>query len=125
MTNEEEVTDTEAFRRFWVDWWPNAEESTKTDFARLLARWQKMGDQDHPREAPLERWAVQDGMKEGFGVLVLPFMVKAIEEGQTDLIPFMSELTGSEVPWDATPAQCRAWLDANPTRWQYPKPETK
>ena len=111
-------------RRLWLDWWPNAEKSTQADFAKLLDRWRQTKNEEPSASTLPEGTEVGERM-ERLGFLVLPLLVKEIEAGRTDLIPIMSQITASEVPWDATPAQCRAWLDANPTRWQYPKPETE
>jgi hypothetical protein len=51
------------------------------------------------------------------GIPALPLLIEKIEQGETDLIPLVSQLVDKELPEDATQQQCLEWWDNNKDKW--------
>jgi len=74
------------------------------------------------RESPEKTKAIKSQVSAitRWGLAALPLMMEKIAEGDTSLVPLVSELVDGKVAPDATQAQCLAWWQANKERWLIP-----
>jgi hypothetical protein len=107
-TNEERT-------RVWVQWWRNAEKETAPQFRKLFLQWKELKAQGRPKEAAQVFVRMRD-----MGIIVLPLMVKKVEQGESDFIAAISELSDGKLAKNARASECLDWWKKNRQKWLLP-----
>ena len=64
-------------------------------------------------------------MIKNLGIDALPYMVEKVKQGDTNLIPIISELADGEIKSTAKPAECIEWWQKNKEKWTLPPIKSK
>jgi hypothetical protein len=98
--------------REWTTWWANARTEVKGSFVETRRTYELAKQAGN-------LIAMEQARKElrALGVLALPYLFQAIDEGNFELIPLASELTNSKFPRDATREVAQDWWRANQSKW--------
>ena len=99
-------------RDLWGKWWQDAHETTPKQFVDLWREWRTLEQQ----QASLLKQA------RDLGILVIPSIIERLKQGETELIPLLSELTDGEVKPEWLPDQCLEWWDRSKDAWNVPHP---
>ncbi|HUT28528.1 MAG TPA: HEAT repeat domain-containing protein [Sedimentisphaerales bacterium] len=105
------------YGRFWQHWLTVGERRAREHFEDKYGKW-KIEKKAHPHLKGIDDRDKKKMLKHG--VATLPFMIEQVRQGETDLIPLISELVGGKIPVNATPQQCLEWWDNNKHKWTIP-----
>ncbi len=105
------------YRTLWYYWLKVGEARTRQRFDQLYSERAQLL-RTSPEKVDTVRHTI--GHMKELGIAALPLMVEQIAEGDTSLVPLVSELVDGKVAPDATQAQCLAWWQANKERWLIP-----
>ncbi|HEC79526.1 MAG TPA: hypothetical protein ENI34_10390 [candidate division WOR-3 bacterium] len=101
--------------KLYIYWWREGRKQTPQRFKKLYTEWQSLRKEGETEKAKEKyQWIID------MGIIVLPYLIEKISEGDTALIPAVSELTDGEVKEDATPEECVRWWKENKERWYIP-----
>lgn len=90
----------------WSCWYKNGKTRTERKFEENYTIYKHDANKDNRKK-------VAD-----LGIAVLPQLIKKIEQGESDLIPLVAELTDNEVNQDAKAEEVINWWTENKATWQ-------
>lgn len=99
----------------WLYWWREGRKQTPQRFNMLHGEWQGLKKKRKIEEAQEKYQRIID-----MGIVVLPYLIEKITEGDTALIPAVSKLTDGEVKTDDNPEDCVEWWNKNKEKWYIP-----
>jgi hypothetical protein len=97
----------------WEMWYRNSEKYTKNEFEINMAAWR---GSKHEESSDLRKEVIQ--RITNIGILVLPYLIKEIQNGEIELIPIVSTLSNGEVVFNVTVEQCTLWWEKNQKRFK-------
>jgi hypothetical protein len=102
-------------RELWLRWWQQERHRAPERLATLRSEWRSQVAAGKDKEAKETRQRIVD-----IGIAALPAMQKMIAQGDTDLIPIVSELTDGKVSKSASKEACATWWAENKEKWTLP-----
>jgi hypothetical protein len=100
----------------WLIWWnDNGGSRTSEQFEKLYNEWKTLKKTGNQIEAEKKYERMMD-----LGIFALPNMMGKIEQGDTELIKVVSELTDNRVKNDANQSDCLIWWQENKQKWPEP-----
>jgi len=107
-------------RRLWLRWWKEGRKLTEQRFEKLHREWQELKKQEKDEQAKKKYQRIID-----LGIAALPSITQKIEQGDTDLIPVVSELTDNKVKNNAKKTEYLDCWKKNKENWLIPFPNKK
>jgi len=105
------------YKKVWIHWLNVGKERAKNHFDTHFQQW-KTTKQAYPDRQPTIEHHKREMIK--YGVAALPFLVETVQQGEAELIPMVSELTGRQVKETATREEILTWWNNNKQRWLIP-----
>jgi len=103
------------YGQFWQQWLTVGENRAREHFENEYDKWKIEKKTRPPHEKGIDDRDKKKMLKHG--VAALPFMIQKVRQGESDLIPLISELVDGRIPQDATQKQCLQWWDNNKDKW--------
>lgn len=102
------------YPEFWNRWYKNGKRGFGMIFEDKYNRFiqEKL---DYPEKKEAQGYRQRDIAS--LGVPALPMLIQKIEQGETDLIPIVAELTNNEISRDADKTKVLQWWKENKERW--------
>ena len=106
----------------YLHWWKNERQRTGEEFWEKYCKWRHWQEGDSI-ERPYEPHPHLDaGILNNMGVIAIPWVVRGIEAGDSQLIYVLSSIMrrqpgGPAVPENATREQCLEWWEKNKGDW--------
>jgi len=98
-----------------IQWWKEGRKEIPQRFDNLYTDWNSLKQSGKTAEAEeIYKKIVR------LGIIVLPYLVEKISEGDTVLIPAVSKLTNGELKEDTKPEECMDWWNKNKEKWYIP-----
>ncbi len=119
-TQFSELRNYDSIPKIWLQWFKNGRKWTQEKFDKYYTVLEET-KQKRPNEKAAIMQARRDITKAGVGAL--PLLIDKIKQGETDLIPVVSQLSGYDIKGDANSAAVLKWWDANKERWTIPFPD--
>ncbi len=107
-------------RMLWLRWWNEGRKQTPQQFEKLYQEWKSLKKKGKTEEAEEKYQRVKD-----LGITALPYMIEKIEQGDSELIPALSELTDGQVDKNVKKEECLSWWKKNKDKWTLPPVESK
>jgi hypothetical protein len=96
-------------------WWNEDAAKTPQQFDNLYQEWKKLKEEGKETEAKEKYQRMMD-----LGIFALPSMMTKIEQGNTEIISAVSELTDGKVDKNAQKTDCLDWWKKNKQKWLIP-----
>ncbi len=113
-----DLPDLEPGQDVYLYWWREGRKHTHERFEKLYSEWNTLAAQGDQKQANEKYQKIKD-----LGVPALPFIVKKIQEGDSDLVPALAYLTNNDVSSTATMAQIVSWWAENKDKLTLPPVE--
>jgi len=110
----------EPYKKIWQHWFKIGKNWTQEKFEEKYGKYTKE-KRNHPKHETAIRY--ERRRIATLGVAALPLIIKKIEQGETDLIPLVSELTDNQINENADVSDVLIWWQTNKNRWTIPFPE--
>jgi len=95
----------------YLYWWREGHKSTQARFEEFYSKWKQIKDSNN--EVALKSYKDMVNL----GLPVIPYMINRIENGDSGLIPAVSQLVDGEIKEDISPKECADWWYSNRDRW--------
>lgn len=96
-------------------WWARADTEASERVAHHAGKFRNA-----KRNGMISEATSEYGELMAIGRTAYPHLFARIAEGDTELIPIVSDLTGGDILPTATPEECAAWWQANKQKWSLP-----
>jgi hypothetical protein len=104
----------DGYKRMWEHWLNVGGERARNLLESEYSKWKEVKKTRPPHHKYISGKQKEQMLK--YGVANLPFMIEKVQQGQTDLIPLISELVDGKLPADATQQKCLNWWEKNKSR---------
>lgn len=104
-------------RVLWLRWWKGGREQAGNRFKLLYNKWKVYKAEGKSSEAK----NTQQTMR-ALGIVVTPYIIEKIKEGDTELIETVYEITGGKLKKTATKSETVDWWQRNKEDWLIPFP---
>jgi hypothetical protein len=104
--------DLAAEENVYVYWWEKERKLIPNRVLKLYNDRQLLKTQKNINGVKQEDLKIKE-----LGIAVLPFLMDKIRDGNTDLIPIVSELTDGKIAESSTVVECLAWWSKNKSEW--------
>jgi len=95
----------------YLYWWREGHKQTPNQFSKLYSEWKQLKQiKDVDAQKIYQRMV-------NLGIPVIPYMIREIKNGDSNLIPAISYLTDGEIKEDASPEECINWWANNKEKW--------
>ena len=101
--------------KLWLRWWKEDAARTPQQFENLYQEWKKLKEEGKETEAKEKYQRMMD-----LGIFALPSIMTKIEQGNTEIISAISELTDGKVNKNAQKIDCLDWWNKNKQKWLIP-----
>jgi len=103
------------WHKVWLRWWKEDANKTPQQFENLYQQWKTLKEEGKEIEAKEKYQRMTD-----LGISALPSMMEKVEQGDTNLVSAISELTEGKVNKNAKKSDCLNWWQNNKQKWLMP-----
>ncbi len=107
----------EMFAKLYIRWWEEGHKQTRQKFEETYRELRKQKSRDSK--------GAKDRCRRirNLGIQAIPYAIKKIRGGDTEMVPLLSELTGGETEKAASASECVSWWNSNKEKWTIPFPK--
>ncbi len=110
-----DLPDLEPGENVYLYWWRKGRKQTPQLFDNFYSEWQGLKKEGKEKEAKIKYQRIKE-----LGIAALPYMVEYVEQGDSDLINAISELTEGAITESTKPSECVDWWNKNEEKWTIP-----
>ncbi len=95
----------------YLYWWQQGYKQTPDMFDELYSKWKQLKPANNEESEKIYQRMIN------LGIPVVPHMISKLEDGESDFVAAISQLTDGEIKNDASPKECKRWWNNSKEKW--------